>query len=87
MREGGGAVKSKTEQRIPQDARGAIEAYLRTFDDDQPVPMSALMRAARRALRDIALSDEELADLIAREAIQANRTILFDDRKRDENEE
>lgn len=65
-------------RRIPEDAQGAIEAFLQSYRAEQPVSMTTLMRAARRALRDVSVSDAELADLIAHEAIRSRHSIVFD---------
>lgn len=63
---------------LPLHIVGAIRTYLGAGTEDRPVSIDRVLRTARQTAPDLPVSDEELAELIARELIQEGCDVDFD---------
>jgi hypothetical protein len=63
---------------MPPRLVGAIRSYLGSRTIQRPVSIDRMLRTARRALPDLVVSDDELAELIARELIHEGADVDFD---------
>lgn len=68
--------RAKSAAALP--IRDVVRSYLKTKHEMVPVSIARVSRLARLQHPDLALPDSLLADLIAREALSAGRTIHFD---------
>jgi hypothetical protein len=57
---------------------GAIRSYLGSRTIQRPVSIDRMLRTARYAVPDLVVSDDELAELIARELIHEGADVDFD---------
>lgn len=74
------ARKCVWDERYPPAMRTAVEAYLKRHSKKKPVSIARVVRATRAAIPDLSVSDEELADIIAEEAIDKGCSVDFESR-------
>jgi len=65
---------------IPSQLKAALQAYLTTGDRSTPISIFATMRAMRGTLPDLDISDDELAEMIAKEVVASGASVVFDSR-------
>lgn len=65
-------------KRLPPRLVGAIRTYLSSRTTQRPVSITRMMRTTRYAIPDLLVSDDELAELIARELISEGSDVDFD---------
>ena len=72
-----------TVEQLPPRIAGAIRSYLWSRSEQRPVSVARILHVTRYAFPDIALSDEELAELIVQELILEGCDVDFDRDKPD----
>lgn len=67
-----------SDTNLPPRLVGAIRSYLGSRTTLRPVSIDRMLRTARYALPDLVASDDELAELIARELVHEGCDVDFD---------
>src|SRR5690606_17963777 len=68
------------DERFPPAMKKALEAYLKRHSKKQPVSIALVIRATRAAIPNLSVSDQELAAIIAEEALNKGCSVDFENR-------